>query len=78
MSDRDDFIASVCKRLLTAQQRALAEALVANPQGLVVIHTARQGSRVFVRDLHKRFIRGRRADLLIVDDVIASDRAKTP
>lgn len=72
MSVRDDFLAfceTVCKRQLTAQQRALAEALVANSQGLVVIHTARQGSREFVQKLHKRFMQGRRADLLIVDDV---------
>ena len=59
MSVRDDFLAfceTVCKRPLTAQQRALAEALVANSQGLVVIHTARQGSRVFVWDLVRNHV----------------------
>lgn len=42
---------------------------VVSSQGLVVIHTARQGSCEFVQKLHKRFMQGRRADLLIVDDV---------
>ena len=33
------------------------------------VRTARQGSREFVQKVHKRFMQGRRADLLIVDDV---------
>jgi hypothetical protein len=72
MSVRDDFITfceTVCKRPLTAQQRALAEALLTNPHGLVVLRTTRQGSRRFIQELHERFMQGRRADLLIVDDV---------
>jgi len=80
MSVRDDFIAfceAMYERPLTAQQRALVEALIANPQGLVVLHTARQGSRKFIRELHERFMQGRRADLLIIDDVASSTEAAT-
>lgn len=80
MSVRDYFIAfceTVCKRPLTAQQRALVEALIANPQGLVVLHTARQGSRKFIRELHERYMQGRRADLLIIDEVASSTETVT-
>ena len=58
---------------------ALAEALLANPHGLSRLRTARQGSRSFIQKLHERFMQGRRADLLIVDDVASStEAAKLP
>ena len=73
------FCETVCGRPLTAQQRALAEALLANPHGLSLLRTARQGSRSFIQKLHERFMQGRRADLLIVDDVASStEAAKLP